>query len=222
MPSPINAPSDALRRPLYPEIVREPAGLARELDWRGELFGLAARFAAVAGVVTVVALLFFILVPAAGPSDTASTSSEITGSTKTAQPQPDQVDLASKPALAQFHALLATAPVSQPATQEQSEQLLQGFMQWRQKANSPETLSVAQPANCTREIATGAQMRQRIAPYVLMPIAARITASTISSWVNGSYMNGLKRPTWSSVRKPWAVEIMMMVRTLTSVSSASG
>jgi hypothetical protein len=133
-----NPPSDALRRPLYPEIVREPDGLARELDWRGELFSLAARFAAVAGVVTVLGLLYILMVPAARTSDTASTSTEITGSTKTAQPQPGQVDLASKPALAQFKALLATTPVSQPAPHEQSEQLLQGFMQWRQKGNSAE------------------------------------------------------------------------------------
>jgi hypothetical protein len=48
------------------------------------------------------------------------------------------VDLASRPALAQFKALLATAPVSQPAPHEQSDQLLQGFMQWRQKGNSAE------------------------------------------------------------------------------------
>jgi len=77
-----NPPSDPLRRPLYPEIVREPDGLARELDWRGELFSLAARFAAVAGVVTVLGLLYILMVPAARTSDTASTSSEITGSTK--------------------------------------------------------------------------------------------------------------------------------------------
>jgi hypothetical protein len=134
-----NPPSDALRRPLYPEVVHEPDGLARELDWRGELFSLAARFAAVAGVVTVLGLLYILMVPAARTSDTASTSSEISGSAKTAQPQPGQVDLASKPALAQFKALLATAPVSQPAPHEQSEQLLQGFMQWRQKDNSTGT-----------------------------------------------------------------------------------
>jgi hypothetical protein len=133
-----NPPSDALRRPLYPEIVREPDGLARELDWRGELFSLAARFAAVAGVVTVLGLLYILMVPAARTSDTASTSSEVTGSTKTAQPQPGQVDLASKPALAQFRALLATTPVSQSASHEQSEQLLQGFMQWRKKGDSAE------------------------------------------------------------------------------------
>jgi len=141
---PNKAPSDASRRrPLYPEIVGEPAGLARELDWRSELFGLAARFALAAGVVTVVALLFFILLPASHQSDTASTSSETTGSTRAALPPSGQVDFASKPALSQFRALLATAPVaapvSQPATHDQSQQLLQGFMQWRQKEKPNET-----------------------------------------------------------------------------------
>jgi hypothetical protein len=134
-----NPPPDVLRRPLYPEAIHRPAGLERELDWRGELLSLAARFALAAGVVTVVALLFFILVPGSRQSDSASTASEIKGSAKAALPQSDQVDLASKPALAQFKALLATAPVSQPATHEQSEQLLQGFMQWRQKDNSTGT-----------------------------------------------------------------------------------
>jgi hypothetical protein len=137
---PNKAPPDALRRrPIYPEIVGEPAGFTRELDWRGELFGLAARFALAAGVVTVVALLFFILLPASHQSDTASTSPETTGSTKAAPPPSGQVDLASKPALSQFRALLATAPVAapvgQPATHDESQQLLQGFMQWRQKEN---------------------------------------------------------------------------------------
>ena len=134
-----NPPPDTLRRPLYPEVVREPDGPAHELDWRGELFSLAARFAAVAGVVTVLALLYILMVPASRTTDSASTSSEGTGTTRTAPPQSGQVDLASKPALAQFKALLATAPVSQPAPHEQSEQLLQGFMQWRQKDNSTGT-----------------------------------------------------------------------------------
>lgn len=31
-------------------------------------------------------------------------------------------------------------------------------------------------------------------PLIDAPIAAVITAATISSWVSGSYMNGLKRP----------------------------
>jgi hypothetical protein len=126
-----------LRNPLYPEVLREPAGFARETDRRASLLSLAARFAAAAGVVTIVALLFLFMVPR--QSDTDSTSSQITGSTNTALPPSGQGDLASKPALAEFKALLATAPVSQPATQEQSQQLLQRFMQWRQKDNSTET-----------------------------------------------------------------------------------
>jgi hypothetical protein len=134
-----NAGSVSLRNPLYPEVIHEPARLARDPDRRVSLFSLAASFALGAGVVTVVVLLFFILVPASRQSNTGSTSSEITGSTGTALPPSGQGDLGSKPALAQFRALLATAPVSQPATHEQSQQLLQGFLQWRQKENSTET-----------------------------------------------------------------------------------
>src|SRR5437016_5015122 len=140
-PSPLdnqlkNAGSVSLRNPLHPEVLPEPARFARETDRRASLFRLAAGFAVAAGVVAVAALLFFLMGPASRQSDTGSTSSEITGSTKVALPPPGQDDLASKPALAQFKALLATTPASQPATQEQSQRLLQQFMQWRQKDNS--------------------------------------------------------------------------------------
>ena len=139
-----NAGPVSLRNPLYPEMAREPAGFARETGWRASLFSLAVRFAAAAGVAVVLGLLFLLMAPASRQSDTASTSSEITGSTKTALPQSEPGDLeskpvGSKPALEQFKALLATAPVSQPAPQEQSQPLLQQFMQWRQKDNSTET-----------------------------------------------------------------------------------
>ena len=213
-----NAVSNAWN-PLDPEVIHEPAGLARELDRRAALYSVATRFAAAAGVVTVVALFFFIMVPASRQSkpmvpasqqsDASSTSSEITGSVRTALPQSDQGDGGSKPmvpapqqsdasstsseitgsvrtavpqsgqgdggskpmvpasqqsdasstsseitgsvrtalpqsgqakpALAEFQAILAPAPASQPATHEQSQQLLQQFLQWRQKANSTET-----------------------------------------------------------------------------------
>jgi hypothetical protein len=129
---------------LHPEVVREPARFARETDGRASLFRLATRFAAVAAVVTVAAVLFLLMRPASQPSDsqqsdTASTSSETTESPKVALPLSGQDDLASKPALAQFKGLLATPPVSQPAPQEQSHQLLQEFIQWRQKDNSTGT-----------------------------------------------------------------------------------
>lgn len=133
-----NADSVSLRNPLDPDALREPAGSARKTDRRAWLFGLTVCLAAAAGVVAVVALLFVFMVPASRQPDTESTSSEATGSTQAALPPSGQDDLASKPALAQFEGLLATAPASQPATQEQSQQLLQRFMEWRQKDNSTE------------------------------------------------------------------------------------
>jgi hypothetical protein len=189
-----------------PKAIYEPARQPRDLDRRVALSSVAARVAAIAGVVAVVALLFVIMKPAprqsvAGstpsditgststappqssqgdveskpaprqsvaastPSDitgststappqssqgdveskpaprqsvAASTPSDITGSTSTAPAQPSQGDVESKPALAEFKALLASPP-SQPATHEQSQQLLQNFLQWRKKANTTET-----------------------------------------------------------------------------------
>jgi hypothetical protein len=136
-----NAGSVSLRNPLHPDVVREPAGIARETDRRASRFRLAARFAAAAAaaIVAVAALLYFFMGPASREADTASTSSEITESPKVALPLSGHDDLASKPALAQFKGLLATPPVSQPAPQEESHQLLQEFIQWRQKDNSTET-----------------------------------------------------------------------------------
>jgi hypothetical protein len=130
---PKNEVSDALWKPLAPEVINEPARLARER--RTAQLGVAA---AAAGVVTVVVLLFVIMKPAPRQSDAGSTSSEITGSTSTALPQSFQADVGSKPALAEFQALIASVLSSQPATHEQSQQLLQQFLQWRKKADATE------------------------------------------------------------------------------------
>ena len=148
--SPISRPAS-----LAPKAINEPARRTRDLDRRAALFSVAARVVAVGGVVTVVALLFVIMKPASRQSVAGSTPSDITGSTTTAPlqssqgdveskpaladpPQSSQGDVGSKPALAQFKALLASPP-SQPATHEQSQQLLQRFLQWRKKANTTET-----------------------------------------------------------------------------------
>jgi hypothetical protein len=122
-PIPRPAPPDP------PKAIYEPARRARDLDRRAALFSVAARVAAVAGVVAVMALLFVIMKPAPRQSAAASTPSDITGSTSTAPPQSSQGDVESKPALAEFKALLASPP-GQPATHEQSQQLLQRFLQW--------------------------------------------------------------------------------------------
>jgi hypothetical protein len=124
--------NDALWNPLAPEVIYEPAGLA----WDRRTAQLAVA-AAVAGVVTVAVLLFVLMKPAPPLSVAGSTSSDITGSMSTALAQPGQGDVGSKPALEEFKALLASPP-SQPATQEQSQQLLQDFLQWRKKASTTE------------------------------------------------------------------------------------
>jgi hypothetical protein len=131
--SPISRPAS-----LDPKAINEPARRTRDLDRRAALSSVAARVAAVAGVVAVVALLFVIMKPASRQSVASSTPSDMTGSTSTAPPQSNQGDVGSKPALAEFKALLASPP-SQPATHEQSQELLQRFLQWREKANATET-----------------------------------------------------------------------------------
>jgi hypothetical protein len=127
-----------LRRPPVPEVIHDAAGLERELR-RAALFGLAGRFVTVAAFVTVVALLFIVMSPALRKSDASSTPSENTGSIKAALPQSSQEENGAKPALAEFQGVLASAPASKPATPEQPPQLLQQFLQWRQKAISTET-----------------------------------------------------------------------------------
>jgi hypothetical protein len=99
---------------------------------------VAARVAAVAAVAVVVALLFVIMKPASRQSVAGSTPSDTTGSTSTVPPQYSQGDVESKPALAEFKALIASPP-SQPATHEQSQQLLQSFLQWSKEANTTDT-----------------------------------------------------------------------------------
>jgi len=126
-----------LRRPPAPEVIHGSAGLERELR-RAALFGVAGRFAAAAAFVTVVALLFVLVSPALRKSDASSTTSEITGAIRTAQPQSSQEENGARPALAEFQGVLASAPASKPAIPEQPPQLLQQFLQWRQKANSTE------------------------------------------------------------------------------------
>jgi hypothetical protein len=83
--------------------------------------------------VAVVALMLVIMKPASHQSVAGSILSDTTGSMSTVPPQSNQVDVESKPALAELKALLASPP-SQPATHEQSQQLLQRFLQWRENA----------------------------------------------------------------------------------------
>jgi hypothetical protein len=113
---------------VVPKAINEPARRMRDLD-RAALLSVAARVGAVAAAVAVVALLFVIMKPASRQSVASSSPSDITGST----PPSNQADVDSKPALAELKAL-----PSPPATDEQSQQLLQRFLQWREKAATAE------------------------------------------------------------------------------------
>jgi hypothetical protein len=134
-----NAISDALWHPIDREVIHELPGLVRELDRRAALISIAGRFAAAVGVSAIVALFFVLMVPASRqPDGGSSTSSGILQSIKTVLLQPSQRDDGLKPAIAEFQTILASARTSQTATHAQSEQLLQQFLQWRQKPNLTE------------------------------------------------------------------------------------
>jgi len=136
---PVRSPAISRPASLGPKPINEPARRTRDLDRRAALLSVATRVAAVAVVVAVAALLFVIMKPASRQSVAGSSPSDITGSTSTTPPQSNQGAVESKPALAEFKALLAPPPPSQPATHEQSQQLLQSFLQWRKKADTTET-----------------------------------------------------------------------------------
>jgi hypothetical protein len=143
-----NAVSEALRHPLDPEVIREPPGLARELNRRMAFVGVAGRFAAAIGVSAIVALFFVIMAPASWqPDGSGSSVSAMIQSLRAALLPPGQTEAAPKSALDDFQAILATPKASEPVTpepssvtveqspvtREQSQQLLQDFVQWRQR-----------------------------------------------------------------------------------------
>lgn len=129
-PSPANyssrlesAVSDALRHPLDPEVMREP-------EQEKALWSVAARFAAAIGVAALVALFFVIVVPVARQGD-GEASTSLAQSIRATLFQSG--DSSSKPAINEFQAILASTPPSAPSASDPSGELLQQFMQWREK-----------------------------------------------------------------------------------------
>src|SRR3982075_1587783 len=137
------AVAESLRHPLDPEVMHEPPGFVRELDRRMAILSVAGRFAAAIGVSAIVALFFVIMVPASRdyarqPDGEGSSVSGFLQSLKTALSQPRQKDDDAKPALAEFQAILASPPAAPPpVSREESETLLQQFVQWQQKPPQP-------------------------------------------------------------------------------------
>jgi hypothetical protein len=137
------AVAESLRHPLDPQVMNEPPGFVRELDRRMAILSVAGRFAAAIGVSAIVALFFVIMVPASRdysrqPDADNSSVSGFLQSLKTALSQPRQKDDDAKPALAEFQAILASPPTAPPpVSREESETLLQQFVQWQQKPAQP-------------------------------------------------------------------------------------
>jgi len=119
---------ESLRRQMDPEIVREPADFRRERSQRaliGVIIGIAAAIVVSAAVAVVFVTMF--------PKDRGGSLSFATVSS-----QQQRSDTGSKSALSQFRALVAGNEGGPNFTHEESKRLLQQFMQWRQKADSPE------------------------------------------------------------------------------------
>jgi hypothetical protein len=130
------AVSEALRHPLDPEVIHEPEELTRELR-RMAVLGVAGRFAAAVGVSALVALFFVVMIPASRSPDGFSLSTAgIIESIKSSLPQSVAKDETPQPtpAASELQTLLASSPPSsEPVTREQSEQLLNQFVQWQTK-----------------------------------------------------------------------------------------
>jgi hypothetical protein len=137
-----SAVSNALWHPLEPEVIYEPAGFAAERDRRKALIKVVSRFASAVGVSAIVALFFVIMIPASRdhavqPDGSVSSFSRMMQSVRTVLYLPFQKDDGSKPALSEFQTIVASSRTSPPVmTNQQSETLLQKFVQWRQKTNS--------------------------------------------------------------------------------------
>jgi hypothetical protein len=115
---------ESLRRPMGPQAVPEPNDIKR-LGMRRTLIAIASGVGAALAFASVAALLFVTVYP----------KDQDAGRSFAATPQvapSRQAD--DKPALSQFRALVNADGGSQNFTHEQSERLLQQFVQWRQKA----------------------------------------------------------------------------------------
>jgi hypothetical protein len=131
-----NAVYESLRHSLDPEVMPEPPGFGRGKEPK-TLGSFAGRLIVAIGVSAVVALFFVIMTPAARQPEAGSSLATTIENLTAAVARPSQADDVSKPALNEFKALLAAPPEpsGQLANQHQSEQLLQQFMTWREKAN---------------------------------------------------------------------------------------
>jgi hypothetical protein len=122
---------ESLRRQLEPEMVPEPEDFRRERSQRA-VMGVVIGVAAAIVVAAAVAVAFVSIFPR--EKDAGASFATFVPPAPSTLSQPRQADERSRSALSQFRPLLANGEGDQAFTHEQSERLLQQFMQWRQKA----------------------------------------------------------------------------------------
>jgi hypothetical protein len=124
---------------LGPKAINKSARRTRHSGRRPVLLSVAARVASVTGAMAIMVLLFFIMKPAPRQSVSSSTASDTTGSMS------NQGNIKSKSALAESKAVPTSLP-SEPAPDEQSQQLLQRFLQF---SSTPSLQSSLTPSDAT-------------------------------------------------------------------------
>jgi hypothetical protein len=123
-----DAIGQTLRRRLDPQVLPEPPAFARERSRRNKLLTMSGGIALAVGIAAVVALLVVTLVPM---SRDRGAGSLIAAAAEFAFPRE-----AAKPATSQPRSVLVSGGGDHALTHEQSEQLLDRFVQWRQKADA--------------------------------------------------------------------------------------
>lgn len=133
-----DAVAKALSRPLEPEVVRGPDEFMGERNRRKSLLRVTGGVVAAVGIAAIAALAFVVMIPmpedhAAQADGSGSSMFGILASAKAALHTPPQRDEVAKPAPSEVETILASSRTEQPVTHEQSETLLQQFLQWQRK-----------------------------------------------------------------------------------------
>jgi hypothetical protein len=121
---------ESLRRHLDPQILPEPPTFARERSRRNKFLTAGGSVALAVGVAAAVALLVVIVMPGSGGRNAGS---GLAAAMEFVLPRADN---AAKPAHSQPRSVLVSGDGNQAVTHEQSEQLLDRFVQWRQKVDA--------------------------------------------------------------------------------------
>jgi hypothetical protein len=122
---------ESLRRQMDPEAVAEPADFRHTRSQRA-VMGVVIGVAAAVVVAAAIAVAFVTIFPRDKDAGTSFATSAPPAPSSLSQQRP--ADERSQSALSQFRPLLAGGEAERAFTHEQSERLLQQFVQWRQKA----------------------------------------------------------------------------------------